>query len=122
MTVRDTGRPGISGIALGSSHTHRTWAVWRLAGKAQDLLAKVFPLLLSQVAVAGQEAAGLKVAAGQLRGRRERRAGPSAGWLGDSGRARAGRGQQHGGQHRGAGLLKVITMPPESPHWAFMLQ
>lgn len=39
-----------------------TCLVLLLTGKAEDLLAEVLPLLLRQVMVAGQEAAGLQVA------------------------------------------------------------
>lgn len=41
-----------------------TCAVCLAAGKAEYLLAEVFPLLLRQVVITGQKATGLKVAGG----------------------------------------------------------
>ena len=45
-----------------------TWAVRLLAGEAEDLSAEVLPLVRGQVLVAGQEAAGLKVAECRVKG------------------------------------------------------
>ena len=45
-----------------------TWAVRLLAGEAEDLSAEVLPLVRGQVLVAGQEATGLKVAEGRVKG------------------------------------------------------
>lgn len=45
-----------------------TFALWSIASKGEDLLAKVLSLLISQVGIAGQQSACLQVAGTESEG------------------------------------------------------